>query len=146
VLDVSGLSDVAVVIVVCGPMGSLVSPEVFDVAVCEEPLRARGIALGHGGLVAIRADADLRSFLLRSLVFFADESCGRCMPCSLGSRRLLAQAQAGLAPGADRDAFGRLLDTIAQTSLCAFGERVPVPLRELLALAGDDLLAAKPAP
>jgi len=146
VVDEAGSADGLRMIAVGGPMGSLVTPDAFDVALCEEPLRARGIALGHGGLVAIRADADLRSFLLRSLVFFADESCGRCMPCSLGSRRLLAQAQAGLAPGADRDAFRRLLDTIAQTSLCAFGERVPVPLRELLALAGDDLLAAKPAP
>jgi NADH:ubiquinone oxidoreductase subunit F (NADH-binding) len=113
-----------------GPMGSVVLPDELDAPVCYDALAARGLRLGHGGLVALPRGADLRGLLLHWLAFMRDESCGRCVPCRLGSERafeLLAE-QPGAAP---RDALLRLFDVMEQASLCAFGQLVPGPMREL---------------
>jgi NADH:ubiquinone oxidoreductase subunit F (NADH-binding) len=113
-----------------GPMGSVVMPRDFDVPVCYDAMAARGLRLGHGGLVALPEGADLRGLLLHGLAFMRDESCGRCAPCRLGSARApaLLDTQPGAAP---RDALLRLFDVMEQASLCGFGKLVPGPLREL---------------
>jgi NADH:ubiquinone oxidoreductase subunit F (NADH-binding) len=113
-----------------GPMGSVVLPRDLDAPVCYDALAARGVRLGHGGLVALPAGADLRGLLLHWLAFMRDESCGRCTPCRLGSAR--AHELLALQPGrAPRDALLRLFDVMEQASLCAFGQLVPGPMREL---------------
>jgi NADH-quinone oxidoreductase subunit F len=113
-----------------GPMGSVVLPHAFDAPVCYDAMDARGLRLGHGGLVALPAGADLRGLLLHWLAFMRDESCGRCAPCRLGSER--AHALLASQPGAGpREELLRLFDVMEQASLCAFGQLVPGPLREL---------------
>ncbi|HEX5065843.1 MAG TPA: NADH-ubiquinone oxidoreductase-F iron-sulfur binding region domain-containing protein [Myxococcota bacterium] len=113
-----------------GPMGSVVLPRDFDAPVDYDAMSARGLRLGHGGLVALPRGADVRGLLLHGLAFMRDESCGRCAPCRLGSARAhaLIATQPGAAP---RDALLRLLDVMEQASLCGFGQLVPGPLREL---------------
>ena len=113
-----------------GPMGSVVLPRDWDAPVCYEAMAARGLRLGHGGLVALPAGADLRGLLLHWLAFMRDESCGRCTPCRLGSQRAHALFEA--APrGADAASLLRLFDVMEQASLCAFGQLLPGPMREL---------------
>jgi NADH:ubiquinone oxidoreductase subunit F (NADH-binding) len=126
-----------------GPMGSLLAPDAWDVPVCYGAMAERGIRLGHGGLVAIPEDAS-PAFLLRHLLAFAaQESCGRCVPCALGTARAGALAREG--PAA-RARIARLLELMEQASLCGFGQLVPGPIRELLERFGDAALAVDAGP
>ncbi len=68
--------------------------------------------------------------------FTADESCGKCFPCRLGStrgRELVAKARSDTSFKIDRELMGDLLDTMEQTSLCALGGGVPLPIKNALA-------------
>lgn len=121
-----------------GPMGSVVAPGDFDLAVDSAGLAARGIRLGHGGLVAIPASADLGEVLKGWVAFMAEESCGGCMPCAIGSRRA-ERMVADLVEGAGSPSHveGKLLELLAlmeSTSLCGFGQGIPGALRDILRL------------
>jgi NADH:ubiquinone oxidoreductase subunit F (NADH-binding) len=109
-------------------MGSIVPREAWDVPLDPARLRERGIELGHGGLVALPRGTDWLALAEHGLRFMADESCGKCVPCRLGSRRALEQVR----DAAARDRLVELLDTVATTSLCGFGQGVPRPVLELL--------------
>jgi NADH:ubiquinone oxidoreductase subunit F (NADH-binding) len=111
-----------------GPMGSIVPREEWDVALDPTQLRERGIELGHGGLVALPRDTDWLALAEHWLRFMADESCGKCVPCRLGSQRAVEKVR----DAAARGDLLELLDTIAATSLCGFGQGVPRPVIQLL--------------
>jgi NADH-quinone oxidoreductase subunit F len=110
-----------------GPMGSVLLRGEWDVPICWDAMRARGIELGHGGVVAIPEGADLRALALAGLEFMADESCGKCVPCRMGSQRALELARAD-----ERERALELLDVIAAASLCPFGQNIPGPIAKLL--------------
>jgi NADH:ubiquinone oxidoreductase subunit F (NADH-binding) len=125
-----------------GPMGSVLPPEVWDVPICYVAMAQRGIQLGHGGLVAVPEGTDFAALLRHWLRFMSEESCGRCAPCALGSRAALARA-AGNLDAQTRDELRRLFDTMEQASLCAFGQLLPGPLRALLGRCGEPETAAE---
>jgi len=119
-------------VLIGGPMGSAVFPDHWDVPLCYGAMSARGIQLGHGGLVALPEGADVAALVIHWLEFMREESCGKCVPCRLGSRRGHELARR-LAAGEDvRATLERLLDVVSQTSLCAFGRLLPRPVLELL--------------
>jgi NADH-quinone oxidoreductase subunit F len=123
-----------------GPMGSIVLPRDWDAPVDYDAMSTRGLRLGHGGLVALPRNADLRALFRNALTFARDESCGRCVPCRLGSERAHALAeQPGAAPRAD---LLRIFEVMEQASLCAFGQLVPGPLRELATHFRDRVFGA----
>jgi len=113
-----------------GPMGSILLPDEWDVPVCYEALGARQIDLGHGGLVALPVGTDFRALALDWLAFMADESCGKCVPCRVGSRS--AHALAGARTRDSDAALLPLLDLVSAASLCAFGQSIPGPVRTIL--------------
>jgi NADH:ubiquinone oxidoreductase subunit F (NADH-binding) len=115
-----------------GPMGSIVAREGWDVGIDPASLRERGIELGHGGLVALPSDTDWLALAEHWLRFMSDESCGKCVPCRLGSQRALEKVR----DAAARGELLELLDTVAATSLCGFGQGVPRPVIQLLERAG----------
>jgi NADH:ubiquinone oxidoreductase subunit F (NADH-binding) len=115
-----------------GPMGSIVPREAWDVGLDPASLRERGIELGHGGLVALPSDTDWLALAEHWLRFMSDESCGKCVPCRLGSQRALEKVR----DAAARGELLELLDTVAATSLCGFGQGVPRPVIQLLERAG----------
>jgi len=122
-------------ILIGGPMGSIALPEHWDVPVCYGAMAERNLILGHGGLVAVPEGADMRALLHHWLEFMADESCGKCVPCRLGSRCALDLAKrAGSAVPAE---LGRLMNLMAQSSLCAFGQLMPGPMLQMLEYFGD---------
>jgi NADH:ubiquinone oxidoreductase subunit F (NADH-binding) len=114
-----------------GPMGSFLRPEQCDVAVDLAALRAAGIELGHGGLVAIPRGADLVALARHGLGFVQHESCGRCTPCRAGSARAVALFAEG-ERDADAGELAEVFDLMESASLCAFGRATPRPLRQLL--------------
>jgi NADH-quinone oxidoreductase subunit F len=134
--DPAGLAAVAL----GGPMGSVLTPEQWDLPVEYGALRQRGVRLGHGGIVAIPRMADLRQVLLNWVEFMAAESCGKCVPCGLGSRQALELVRRMLA-GADPDGSGgtrfqSLMRSIERTSLCGFGQGIVEPILTVARLAG----------
>ncbi len=117
-----------------GPMGSILLPGEWDVRLDYRELAERGIHAGHGGLVALPAGTDWQALLLHWLEFMVAESCGKCVPCRLGSAQALDLVQQGTAA----EVAGKLpalLDLIATTSLCGFGQSMPAPIERLRCLA-----------
>jgi NADH:ubiquinone oxidoreductase subunit F (NADH-binding) len=109
------------------------------VPVCYGRMAEEGIQLGHGGLVAIPEGADFRALLEHWLEFMMDESCGKCVPCRLGSQRAwrVLHEQEGAACRARLD---RLFELMEAGSLCAFGQSMPRPMRKLMESFGDRIL------
>ena len=140
-----------------GPMGSVLTPGEWDVPICYGAMGERGIQLGHGSLVAVPADASWTALLEHRLRFMADESCGRCVPCSRGSAAALERVRTAgrggpgggegsgprenggpAQPARDREELDGLFDLIGQTSLCGFGTGMAPGLRRLLELAAGE--------
>ena len=118
-----------------GPLGGLVPVgHIARLTVDFESFKQEGFLLGHAGVVSIPADLPMIEYIEHLFAFTADESCGKCFPCRLGStrgRELVAKARAGTLK-IDRELLGDLLDTMEQTSLCALGGGVPLPIRNAL--------------
>jgi NADH:ubiquinone oxidoreductase subunit F (NADH-binding) len=100
----------------------------------------RGIQLGHGGIVAVPEGTDFRALLRHWATFMRDESCGKCVPCRLGSRRAYDLLCSGGAPRPDLE---RLLEVIEEASLCAFGQLMPKPMRQLIDHFGDRIFGER---
>lgn len=123
-----------------GPMGSIVTPDLWETPVCFSAMGARKINLGHAGLVAIPAPADWAAILRHLLDFMRDESCGKCVPCRLGTTRGHELVHAGLT--ADSAAtLRRILDLMGEASLCAFGRETTGPVRTVLDRFGPQVIA-----
>jgi NADH:ubiquinone oxidoreductase subunit F (NADH-binding) len=123
-----------------GPMGSVLLPEECDVPICYGELGARGIRLGHGGVVAVPAGADLEALLLHHLEFMARESCGKCVPCRAGSQKahkiLLELLERG-GDAADVDErIDELEETMRLTSICGLGQVALGPVMSVLRMQG----------
>lgn len=126
-------------VLVGGPMGSIVLPEDWDIPLCFTAMARRGINLGHAGLVAIPRGVDWRSFLHHLLIFMRDESCGKCVPCRLGTTRAHELSAAGLQAESARELEG-ILGVMREASLCAFGRETPGPVSTILSRFGDRVI------
>lgn len=108
-----------------GAAGAFAVEPNLDVRLTFEDLRAAGLPLGSGVITVFDQSRDMLDILLRLGHFFADESCGKCYPCQLGTQRqveiLQRLADRAALPG-DRE---RLLDigwTMMDASLCGLGQ------------------------
>lgn len=118
-----------------GPLGGFLGPNELDVPLSFEDLAGAGVDLGHGSLVAFDDRVDPAKLLVHVWRFIAEESCGTCFPCRVGSRRGLELAERSAAGEASRDDLTRLdalLDAMGHGSLCAFGRGAPEPVRTLM--------------
>jgi NADH-quinone oxidoreductase subunit F len=108
-----------------GAAGAFALPAQLDVRMSFEDLRAAGLPLGSGVITVFDDTRDLRDILLRLTRFFAEESCGKCYPCQLGTQRQyeILQRVAGGQPLPGDSA--RLQDigwTMTDASLCGLGQ------------------------
>lgn len=110
-----------------GPLGGFLAPDRLDLPLLASALAQAGVSLGHGGLVAVDDSVSRAELLAHLWRFGAAESCGACTPCREGTRRGAADPA-----GATSDTV--LLEVMEQTSLCAFGRRIPAAVRSLSAL------------
>ena len=117
-----------------GPLGAYLTPEHFDTPMTYEALREIGADVGHGGVVVFDDSVDMAEQARYAFEFCAEESCGKCTPCRIGSVRgaeLVGQIQAGAGP----DRFVLLDDlcsVLESSSLCAMGSMTPKPVRSAL--------------
>jgi NADH-quinone oxidoreductase subunit F len=128
-----------------GPLGGFIGPQHLDVPLAFDTLQAAGADLGHGSLVAIDEHVPAHELFLHVWRFAANESCGMCAPCRIGTLRGLEAAQQ-LAQGEPPDAatMNALLRTMQQGSLCAFGKSVPGVVRSVIDVYGDELGVESP--
>ena len=120
-----------------GAAGAFAIEKDLDVILSFENLSAAGLPLGSGAVMVFDDSADLRDALKRLAHFFADESCGKCYPCQLGTRRqyeILERNAAALPLTGDRE---RLLDighTMIDASLCGLGQTAPTAILSAMKL------------
>lgn len=119
-----------------GPLGGIVPIScVGQLTVDFESFKKAGFLLGHAGVVSIPESMPMIEYIQHLFQFTADESCGKCFPCRLGSTRgkeLIAKARSDTTFKIDRELLTDLLDTMEQTSLCALGGGVPLPIKNAI--------------
>ena len=114
-----------------GPLGSLFPESKLDLPICYDAFSDAGAILGHGGIVVFDDSTDMVDLTRHLMAFTADESCGKCTPCRIGSirgRELLELVQSGRAKAEDLALLADLGETMKTASLCALGGRAPYPV------------------
>lgn len=125
-----------------GPLGGIVPVgKVKDLTLDFESLNDNGFLLGHASFVSIPESFPMIRFIEHLMKFTADESCGKCYPCRIGSFRgyeMLQKAQ-NEDYKIDKQLFDDLLETLEIGSLCALGGGVPLPIRNALQYFKEEL-------
>jgi len=125
-----------------GPLGGIVPMhKIPDLTLDFESLNSNGFLLGHASFVSIPANFPIVRFLEHLMEFTADESCGKCYPCRIGSHRGMEMLQK--AQNSDykinRALFDDLLETLEIGSLCALGGGIPLPVKNALQYFKEEL-------
>ena len=124
-----------------GPSGGCIPPSLIDTKVDYDSLIAIGSMMGSGGMIVMDEDncmVDIAKFFLE---FTVDESCGKCTPCRIGTRRMLEILQRivdGKGEDGDIEKLEELAQTIKATSLCALGQTAPNPVLSTLRYFRDE--------
>lgn len=123
-----------------GAAGAFASPADLDVRLTFEDLRAAGLPLGSGVITVFDQTRDLCDVLFRLARFFADESCGKCFPCQIGTQRqleILRRVSQGRALPGDADRLRDTGLTMADASLCGLGQTAASAILSALRLRPD---------
>ncbi len=125
-----------------GPLGGIVPVEKIDRLFIDfESFANEGFLLGHASIVCIPESFSMMSYLEHLMDFAQYESCGKCFPCRLGTKRaheLLKKANTSNYK-IDVDLFTDLMNTLQQGSLCAHGGGIPLPVKNALMYFNDEL-------
>jgi bidirectional [NiFe] hydrogenase diaphorase subunit len=133
-----------------GPSGGCIPAEHLDTPVDYESLRELGSIMGSGGLVVMDNTTSMPDVAKFFMEFCMDESCGKCVPCRVGTvqlHRILERVTAGTATRTDLANMEDLCVMMRETSLCGLGQSAPNPLLSTLrffreeyeALINDDM-------
>ncbi len=114
-----------------GPSGGCLSDEFLDTPIDYEHLAEAGSIMGSGGLIVIDADTCIVDTAKYFLGFTQKESCGKCVPCRVGTRhmvKILEKISNGQGEIADLDKLEKLARTVKNGSLCGLGATAPNPV------------------
>lgn len=115
-----------------GAAGTFLTPdEIHDLSYDYEPLRALGASIGSGALMVLDDHVDLHQVLKQLARFFAEESCGQCVPCRVGSQRLFELLDKPLA-SQNLTQLKDLGHAMRDASICGLGQTAPLALLSLL--------------
>jgi formate dehydrogenase beta subunit len=131
-----------------GASSNFLGPDDLDVALDFKPLAERGSMLGSGALVAVAEGTDLLAAATNVLRFFRNESCGKCVPCRVGSHKAHAMLTEALGDGsveAIEPEIEQLEATLRMTSICGLGQVALGPVMSVLGLQRGGT-AARPHP
>ncbi len=127
-----------------GPSGGCIPASLMDTPIDYDNLTAIGCMMGSGGLIVMDEDncmVDIAKFFLD---FTVDESCGKCTPCRVGTKRLremLDKITDGKATMKDLDELEELCYYIKENSLCGLGQTAPNPVLATLKFFRDEYVA-----
>ena len=127
-----------------GPSGGCLAKEHLDLPVDYESLAAAGSMMGSGGLIVMDDRTCMVDIALYFLRFTMDESCGKCAPCRIGTRRMaeiLERITQGEGTEGDLDRLLELAALVKQGSLCGLGQTAPNPVLTTLRYFRDEFRA-----
>jgi NADH-quinone oxidoreductase subunit F len=114
-----------------GPSGGCLSASHLDTPVDYEPLRATGAIMGSGGMVVVDDSTCMVDLARYFLQFTQSESCGKCVPCRIGTRKMLGiltRITRGEGRAGDIERLERVAQTVRTASLCGLGLTAPNPV------------------
>lgn len=127
-----------------GPSGGCIPANLIDTPIDYDNLTAIGCMMGSGGLIVMDEDncmVDIAKFFLD---FTVDESCGKCSPCRIGTKRMreiLEKITSGKGTLEDIDKLEELAHYIKENSLCGLGQTAPNPVLSTLKFFRDEYIA-----
>ncbi|MBD2295573.1 NAD(P)H-dependent oxidoreductase subunit E [Anabaena sphaerica FACHB-251] len=127
-----------------GPSGGCIPASAFSTPVDYESLTALGSMMGSGGMIVMDQTTNMVDVARFFMEFCMDESCGKCIPCRVGTvqlHQLLTKISEGKAEKADLVLLEELCDMVKHTSLCGLGQSAPNPVFSTLRYFHDEYLA-----
>ncbi len=127
-----------------GPSGGCIPASLIDTKIEYESLMAIGSMMGSGGLIVMDEDTCMVDIAKFFLEFTVDESCGKCAPCRIGTKRIyeiLCKISDGKATLEDLDLLEELCYHVKENSLCGLGQTAPNPVLSTLKYFRDEYVA-----
>ncbi len=124
-----------------GPSGGCLPAEHLDVPIDYESLSSLGAIVGSGGLVVADEDTCMVDFARYFMNFTQEESCGKCVPCRIGTKAMLATLEricAGNGQPGDIDYLQELAEVVKTSALCGLGQTAPNPVLTTLRYFRDE--------
>ena len=118
-----------------GPSGGCIPAEQLDIAIDYDSLTAIGSMMGSGGMIVMDEDNCMVDIARFFLDFTVDESCGKCTPCRIGTKRMLEileRITEGKGEEGDIEKLEALAENIKATALCGLGQTAPNPVLSTL--------------
>ena len=126
-----------------GPSGACLTEEHLDLPLDFDSLKKVGAMIGSGGLVVMDEDTCMVEVARFFMNFTQNESCGKCVPCREGTRRMLdilEKIVAGNGELSDLDILEQLADTVTATALCGLGKTAANPVKSTLRYFRDEYI------
>jgi len=127
-----------------GPSGGCIPEEHLDMPVDYESLKQLGSIMGSGGMIVMDDTSCMVDVAKFFMEFCKSESCGKCVPCRVGTyhmHELLQKITDGTASASDLAMLEELCDLVQNTSLCGLGQSAPNPVLSTLRYFRDEYLA-----
>ena len=124
-----------------GPMGGCLPGDYLDLPIDYESLAKAGSMMGSGGLVVMDEETCMVDIARFFMDFTQDESCGKCTPCRIGTRRMLeilTRICEGKGEAGDIERLEELCPKISATALCGLGQGAPNPVVSTLRFFRDE--------
>ncbi len=124
-----------------GPSGGCIPADYLDIAIDYDSLTAIGSMMGSGGMIVMDEDNCMVDIARFFLDFTVDESCGKCTPCRIGTRRMLEILERiveGKGEEGDIEKLEALAENIKATALCGLGQTAPNPVLSTLKYFRDE--------
>jgi NADH:ubiquinone oxidoreductase subunit F (NADH-binding) len=125
-----------------GPSSGYVPARMADVRLDFKSLADAGSMLGSGALVVFAEETCMLDIALNATQFFRNESCGKCVPCRVGSQKLvdlLTGWSQGQGSPTDLPLIDELADALRLTSICGLGQVVPAPIASVMKHFRDEV-------
>lgn len=126
-----------------GPSGGMITKENIDTPIDYENLKEIGAMMGSGGLIVMDEDNDMVDIAKFYLEFTQDESCGKCTPCRIGTKRLLEMLEKLLDNKGSEEDLQKIEDlchNIINSAACGLGQTAPNPILSTMRYFPDEYL------
>lgn len=127
-----------------GPSGGCIPASLIDTPIDYDSLMSIGSMMGSGGLIVMDEDTCMVDIAKFFLEFTVDESCGKCAPCRIGTKRMLEILEKitnGTGTLEDIDRLEKLCNNVKQSALCGLGQTAPNPILSTLRYFRDEYIA-----
>ena len=127
-----------------GPSGGCIPSTYYDIPIDFENLKSIGCMMGSGGLIVMDEDSCMVDIAKFFLEFTVSESCGKCTPCRVGTKRMLeilTRISEGKGEMEDLEKLEELANFIQTNSLCGLGQTAPNPVLSTMRFFRDEYVA-----